>query len=135
MSASSSYDRNAQVARAFVDAFNRREIDDFLLLLSDDIEVRTPRGVKRGRREIAEWFERPFDHLDLELTGDDYLLTGEVVVGWGLMRFRWRETGEIAEEKPAAAVWRIEDGLIRHWQPFPELYEALRFAGVLPAAA
>ena len=64
---SAAYDLNAGVVRAAVDAFNRRELDDWLGYLAPDVELRTFRGVKRGRRAAAEWFRKPLDHLDLEI--------------------------------------------------------------------
>jgi hypothetical protein len=59
------YDRNASLVRSFVDAFNRRDLEDFVAVLSDDVELRTARGIRRGRHEAAEWFNKPLDHLDL----------------------------------------------------------------------
>ncbi len=130
-----SLDRNAAVAKTFVEALNSRDLDDFLSVLADDVELRTFKGVKRGRRAAAEWFDRPLDHLELEFTDVNLIVTGDRVVGNGLARFTWKETGDLAEEAAASAVWEIEDGLVRRWEAFSEYMDALRHAGVLSEAA
>lgn len=129
------YDRNASLVRSFVDAFNRRDLEDFVAVLSDDVELRTARGIRRGRHEAAEWFNKPLDHLDLRFEEGRLLVMEGAVIGIGHLVFTWKETGEIGERIESAAIWRVEDGLIRCWEPFETLAEALDAAGILPAAA
>ena len=104
-------------------------------MLADDVELRTFKGVKRGRRAAAEWFDRPLDHLELEFTDISLVVASDQVIGSGVARFTWKETGEVAEEATVSAVWEIEDGLVRRWEPFWNYTDALRRAGVLPEAA
>jgi ketosteroid isomerase-like protein len=131
---SPSFDHNACLARAFTDAYNARELDDFLAVLSEDIELRTPRGIRRGRREAAQWFNKSLDHLDLRFEPERLLVGESEVVGFGHLLFTWKETGELAERTQGAVVWTVEEGLIRSWQPFETCPDALRAAGILPAA-
>lgn len=126
------YDRNASLARSFVDAFNRRDVDDFVSLLADDVELRMPRGIRRGRREATEWFSKPFDHLDLRFELTRFIASDDSVIAFGHLVLTWKESGEVAERVERAAVWTVDDGLIRAWQPFDTAAEALSAAGLLP---
>jgi ketosteroid isomerase-like protein len=127
----SAYDRNAALVRSFVDALNRHDLDDFVALLSDDVELRTPRGIRRGRREAAQWFENPLYHLDLRFEQSRVLVGEDEVIGIGDLVFTWKETGEVAERLERAAIWKVGEGLIRSWEPFETPAEALRAAGIL----
>ena len=127
----SAYDRNAALVRSFVDALNRHHLDDFVALLSDDVELRTPRGIRRGRSEAAQWFEKPLDHLDLRFEQSRVLVGEDEVIGIGDLVFTWKETGEVAERLERAAIWKVGEGLIRSWEPFETPAEALRAAGIL----
>ena len=129
-----SYDYNAALAKTFTEALNRRDLDDFLSVLAEDVELRTVKGVKRGRRAAAAWFARPLDHLELEFNNVNLIVAGDWVVGTGSARFTWRETGEVAEEAATSAVWKIENGLVRRWEAFSQYTDALSAAGILPAA-
>jgi ketosteroid isomerase-like protein len=130
----SGFDDNARLARAFTDAFNARDLDDFLAVLAEDVELRTPRGTRRGRVEAAQWFRKPFDHLDLRFEPEKLLVGDSEVIGVGELVFTWRETGEFAERLERAVVWTVENGLIRSWQPYESPADALRAAGMLPVA-
>jgi ketosteroid isomerase-like protein len=126
------YNRNSALARSFVDAVNRRDIDDFVAVLAEEVELHTPRGIRRGRREAADWFKKPLDHLELSFQNAHFIVAETEVVGIGDVVFTWKETGEVAERAERAAVWRIDGELIRSWQPFETRAEALVAAGILP---
>jgi ketosteroid isomerase-like protein len=130
---SAAYERNAALARSFIDASNRRDLDDFVAVLSENIELRTPRGIRRGRLEAEQWFTKPFDHLDMHVEEGRLLVTESDVVWFGHLAFTWKESGELAERVEGAAVWQVEDGVIRSWEPFDTATEALRAIGVLSA--
>jgi ketosteroid isomerase-like protein len=130
----SGFDNNARLARAFTDAFNARDLDDFLAVLAEDVELRTERGTRRGRLEAAQWFRTPLDHLELRFEAEKLLVGDSQIVGVGELVFTWKETGELAERLERAAVWTVENGLIRSWQPFESPADALRAVGMLPAA-
>jgi ketosteroid isomerase-like protein len=130
----SGFDNNARLARAFTDAFNARDLDDFLAVLAEDVELRTERGTRRGRLEAAQWFRKPLDHLDLRFEAEKLMVGDSQIVGVGELVFTWKETGELAERLERAVVWTVENGLIRSWQPFESAADALRAAGILPAA-
>ena len=98
-----SLDHNAAVTKTFIEALNRRDLDDFLSVLAHDVELRTFKGVKRGVGAAAEWFDRPLDHLELEFTDVTLIVAGNRVVGRGMARFTWKETGDLAEETAASA--------------------------------
>jgi ketosteroid isomerase-like protein len=130
---SAAYECNVALARSFMDAFNRRDLDDFVAVLSEDIELRTARGIRRGHLEAEKWFTKPIDHLDLHVEEGRLLVTENEVVWFGQLAFTWTESGELAERVEGAAVWGVEDGLIRSWEPFETAAEALRAIGVLSA--
>jgi ketosteroid isomerase-like protein len=126
------YDTNASLAQSFVNAVNNHDIGDLMAVVSDDVELRVPRGTRRGRREAAAWLGAGYEHVDMRFEAAKFLVAEHEVIGLGDLVFTWKETGEFAERVQTAAVWKVEGGLIRSWQPFESAADAFRAAGILP---
>jgi nuclear transport factor 2 (NTF2) superfamily protein len=115
-----SYDRNARLVREFVDAFNERDAARFLATLSPDVALRTRRGVLSGKAAASAWFEKPLEHLEMKVEPLRFVVGEPWIVGFALMRYFWRETGELAEAKPGGALWEIDDAGIAAWEPLDD---------------
>jgi ketosteroid isomerase-like protein len=124
------YDRNAELAVSFLEAFNERAMERFLATLAPDIEVHTRRAIYRGREEAARWCERPLEHLTLEIESRQLMVGTEWAIATGTARARWRRDGSVAEEAPTAALWLIGAAGIRRWRSFDSLADALAAAGM-----
>ena len=82
-------------------------------LLHPEVELRTRRGVIRGRAAVEAWAGMPpYEHLDVEIGPSILAADGDRVIARHPVRLRWRETGEIADESPATLIARFSDGLI-----------------------
>ena len=122
---------NAALVRRFYDAFNSEELDAFAATLADGAELQTARGLRRGVEEAREWATRtPTGHLHQRIEVDDVLEHGDHAVALVRKQWRWRDSGELADEEEMAALFTIRDRRIERWQPFTDRAEALRAAGI-----
>jgi hypothetical protein len=84
-------------------------------LVHPEVEIRTKRGVHRGRPAAMDWSEKAFDNLvrryvptSIERSGDGVLVRAE-------LEYRWRESGEVADRNQVEIELGIRDGLISSW--------------------
>jgi limonene-1,2-epoxide hydrolase len=105
----------------FVDAFNRRDLDRFLELCHQDIELATPGGdTLRGHHGAAGWATKQWDgNTPAEVETDLIEEDGDRVVHHGRLIFRWRETGDVAGSVPVRAVFTLEAGRVIRWEGEP----------------
>ena len=124
----------AHAIRAFVDAFNREDLDALVASLSPTVEIQGRRGLVIGRAEAREWARRhPSGELRQRLVLEDVREDGHPPVALLRRQWRWRDSGELAEEQEIAALVVLDDeGRIARWQPFDERRKALEAAGVAP---
>lgn len=100
-----------EVVLAHVAAFNARDVQALRAGFHEHVEFRTGRDVEVvGREELADFFRRAFEALDLELTVLELVAEGDrVVVG-----LRERVVADGVEQFDAiGALYLVEDGLIR----------------------
>lgn len=112
------------VARRFVEAFNVHDADRFEALLDPEVVLHTARGPKQGRVEARGWLGGPGENLTSTVEIERWEADGERVLASGKRSWRWAEGGELAEEHPYAAIWRIRTGLILEWRAYDELEAA-----------
>jgi ketosteroid isomerase-like protein len=89
---------NVETVRQGIDAFNRRDVDAFLALVSPDVEWEDsvfwsePARTYRGKAELREWFNRvvlePWESLHVEVeeiteAADDRVLVGALLTTRG----------------------------------------------------
>src|SRR3954447_20087009 len=55
---------NAELARRVLAALSHGDVQAFAELVHPEIEIRTARGVWRGREEAEEWAQKGYEHLE-----------------------------------------------------------------------
>jgi nuclear transport factor 2 (NTF2) superfamily protein len=120
--------------RGFIEAFNARDLDAFVSVLSPEVELQTRRGIVIGRDEARAWATRkPSGHLHQRLVLDGVRTDGHPPVALIRRQWLWRNSDHVADEEELGVLVSIDDeGLISRWQPFDERPEALRAAGIEP---
>jgi ketosteroid isomerase-like protein len=91
-------------------------------LCAPDVVFVTPTRTLRGLDEIREKLEwgdsggKPLDHLDRKVDVGDFEELGDGRVRREVrIVLRWKETGELANERTLFDEWEIRDGTIRRW--------------------
>jgi ketosteroid isomerase-like protein len=103
------------LARAYTEAMEAKNLEALDALLDDEIVVVTPKGtVLEGVEAVKRYYSGSgFDHLvasteqhdfDLHETGGVRHLARQV--------YRWKETGEEAYARPLETIFEIRDGRI-----------------------
>jgi ketosteroid isomerase-like protein len=125
----------AEVVRRYLDALNRRDLTAMLELVDPDVEIVSPRGVRRGREGLRMWLGEPYVELDVEREVDRVHVAGPVVVAVGRVRHCWRESGEVGDETEIAWLFELAGGHIKRYQAFTNEADALAAAGMAPEDA
>lgn len=124
-----------EVVRRANEAWNRRDLDSLLRLLSPEVVYRplanfTESAERRGHeqfRRFAEEFLEPWAE-DFTTKLDTVRLYGDAVIARVLFTGHSRGSGvEISERM--FIVYRVRDGLITRWEDFADRQDALRAAG------
>ena len=69
------------------------------------MEIETPGGVGRGPEAVRQWVEKQTQpHAVMHIVLDQLLEAGDRVVVFARRQMRWRETDELADETPQAAL-------------------------------
>jgi ketosteroid isomerase-like protein len=128
-------DENAEIGRAVVDAFNRRDVKALEALLAQDAEIVPIRAavegtVYRGPNVAGRWFsEVDASWEDLTVTVDEVRATADGGLLLGRVRGRGRGSGATIDVE-AAAVARLRNGLITHLRIYTDRAKALEDAGL-----
>ena len=105
---------DAQLVRRFLDALNRRDLEDFLAVCHPDVEFRSFAsdlgGTFRGHAGMRAYFHEftdTFDeyHFEIERIED----RGDLMVGWLQAHARARASGVDLDWRPVVAT-RLRDG-------------------------
>ncbi len=112
----------AAIARAFIDAINRREHEEAARHLADDAEIVLPGARLEGR---SAWLEsrrrqQPPEHLAEAVETDTLSVTADGIEVTGRLVQRWVETGELANEVPVRIGFAIGGGLIQRLELRPQ---------------
>jgi hypothetical protein len=92
---------------------------------------RDARGVDRGLEAARRWVEKQTQpHAVMHIVSDQLVEAGDRVVVFARRQMRWRETGELADETPQAALLTFHVGRLSRWQLFPDRKQALLAAGL-----
>ena len=122
---------NLAVARRLSDAWNQGDVATVLALVTPDVEFETPGGVDRGLEAAQQWVAKQTQpHAVMHIVVDQLLGAGDRVVVLFRQQMRWRETGELADETPGAALLTFRVGKLPRWQMFPDRKQALQAAGL-----
>ena len=117
------------------DAFNRRNLQDFLAVVRPDVELYPLRALLegepyRGYEGVKRFFKDIYDDWsELEVSlGDLHDIDGGVL-GVGSLRGRGRHSG-LEFESPIAWVYKLEDGKVRELRVKTDVNGALKEFGI-----
>ena len=128
-------ERNIDLIREGIDAFNRRDFDAALAALTDDItwerylsRAEEDSPVVRGKAELRAVWESQVEAVDLHIEPEDFIAAGDRVIVPSRMLARGAGS-EIALEAPVTWVWTLgADGLATGVEAFETLEDALAAA-------
>ena len=114
------------VAHAWIEAANRRDIDELVRLSDPDIDIVGPRGSVRGTAILRDWLSRAGLTLESRRT---FVRDGIVVVE---QHGVWRspETGEVVGAADVASRFSVAGARVVAYQRFDNLGAALSAAGL-----
>ena len=129
---------NIEIVKVLMDAVNRRDIDTFAGVTTEDFEwfpvfaARVGGDVYRGREGI-EAFLGEVDETweEFRPVPEEYRDLGNRVLGLGRLKTRGRASG-VPSDSPWGGVYDIRDGKISRIRTYLDYDEALRTAGVSP---
>src|SRR6266576_4032387 len=127
---------NVELHRRSVEAFNTRDVENFIALCDPQIELYSTltvpggtacdghEGVRRWHRDLAEgWGE------ELRIEPEAYFDLGEHTITFHVLHGRGRQSGaDVA--MPAAHLCRWRDGLIVYFKGYADREDALSDMGV-----
>jgi len=128
--------QNVEVVTRMSDAFNRRELDEFLGYLDPDIEwipiMAVLEGrVYRGHAGVHRWIEDlETDWETFETHQEDFMPLGDRVLVFGRWHARARVSGIELTGQRASWLIDLRDGMITRLQTFTNRAEALAAAGL-----
>jgi ketosteroid isomerase-like protein len=125
---------NVELVRRAYDAFNRRDLDGFLSLMSDEVESGSRlvgvEGKFHGHDGVRRWWSALLDNFpDMEIEVTDVQDHGDVILG----EYRIRAHGagsQIPVENQQWQVVRVRGGKASSWQTFVSEAEALEAVGL-----
>jgi hypothetical protein len=130
-----SQETSVELLHRGIDAFNRRDLDAFLALHGDDVEVTTllaelESGPYRGRDGVRAWWESLLTVVpDLRVEADEVRAAGNLTVA----RLNLSGQGMLSDVPVEAARWVVQEWrgekCIR-WRIFRSEAEALEAAGL-----
>ena len=103
---------NVQVAQRFIEAHAAGDVGALLKTLHPDVKLHMDRTVLSGPEAVGEWAARSAGTLQFQLQPERFFDHGELVVAYIRMQFRWTRNGDLADDRPAAALFNIRDGLV-----------------------
>ncbi len=118
------------VVRAWLRAFDRRDLDSLFALTAGDLEYHRWVGVERGHAAVHGLLHRQSYGVTPRQTMRRAFRRGPVVVAELHLESRQAETGEPAGVQDAAAVFEVRGGRVASLRPCSDLGVALRAAGL-----
>jgi limonene-1,2-epoxide hydrolase len=117
--------------RAFIQAFNARDLDAFVETLDPEVELHSGRGLRKGREAARVWATRApggvQQTIELEeLFEDDTESGGGRALALIKRAWHWDEDGSPAGEEEMAWLFELHELRIRSWRPFDDREAAWR---------
>ena len=128
-------DRNVDVARGAIGAFNEREIEAFAALTTPDFQWSPSMVAIEGETFVArEGIEKYFGQLEgawerFRIHPGRFRESDEVVVMLGRLEARGKTSG-VPVDAPLGMVFELRDGAISRIRGFLDHADALRAAGL-----
>lgn len=126
----------ADTVRAFIDAFNGRDLDALVATLHPEVEIHAGRGLRKGIEAAREWGTRAPGGVQQRILVEEVQERGDRVLALIVREWWWEEDEEESGAEPAGSdvmAWLFEfrDGLISSWSAFDDRAVALAaFKGV-----
>ncbi|HEX7246230.1 MAG TPA: nuclear transport factor 2 family protein [Solirubrobacterales bacterium] len=122
---------SADPIREFVRAFNDRDLDAFVAVLDEEVELHSMKGLRKGREAARLWATRPpggvQQTIELEEIYEDDTEGG---AGRALALIRrvwsWDEDGTHASTEEMAWLFGLHEHRVRSWRPFEDRESAWR---------
>lgn len=122
---------NLEAVRQFYDAFNANDLEGFVEVLDEDVELHGLKALRRGHDEARQWAARtPGGNLHQRIVVEGLRVSGDRVVALIRQQWLWADTDQVADDVEVAAVFDLQAGKIVRWQPFEQRDEALAAAGL-----
>ena len=115
--------------QAWGEAFDARDLERMTALSTSDCELVNRNGTLRGHDGICRLLHLQSYGVGQHVHPLRYHARGSTVVVEARIELRWVESGELAETADGVAVFDVEDGRVRRFQPQPDLASAFRIAG------
>jgi limonene-1,2-epoxide hydrolase len=117
------------IVRAFIKAFNERDLDTFVTTLTPDVAIHAMRGFRTGVDEARAWATRAPGGVQQRIEVDEVQEQGDRAVALIRREWWWDEgeddAGEMAGTDVMAWGFEVRDGLIVSWRSFDERDDAL----------
>jgi ketosteroid isomerase-like protein len=126
----------ADLVRAWIAAWNARDVGALLGLADENVVMEMPRGVARGAAAVRDLLGRQSYGVRVFVGPQHLHVLGETVVAVGPIEFRQVEEDDrvVAREEGAAAVFALREGRVARFKTYPDAVAALAGEG-LPAGA
>jgi limonene-1,2-epoxide hydrolase len=126
--------RGLDPVREFIRAFNERDLEAFVAVLDERVELHSGRGLRRGREAARVWATREpggvQQTIELEALYEEGLEGGGgTAVALIRRRWHWEEDGAAAGADEMAWAFELNDRRVRSWRPYDDRAEALRRHG------
>jgi uncharacterized protein len=123
---------NVEILQALYEAFRTRDLLTIVKLVHHEVEVKQtealPWGGKyRGVSGMQDFFSKLLAHIDSQVTVEQYVDAGDVVVAVGRTRGTVKKNGN-QFDLPFVHVWRFRGGNAVSFEPFiatPDMLKAL----------
>ena len=106
---------SVELARRVLEALSRGDVAAFAALVHPEIEIRTGRGVRRGRDEAEEWALKRYEHLERRYAIEELRDRGDEVLALVRTQYVWREGGLVGDEEQTAIELAFRDGKLVRW--------------------
>jgi ketosteroid isomerase-like protein len=106
---------SAELARQVLGALSNGDVPAFAALVHPELEIRTARGVRRGKDEAEEWAQKRYEHLERHYAIDELRVDGDNVLALVRTQYVWRESGLVGDEQPTVIELRFKDGKLVRW--------------------
>jgi limonene-1,2-epoxide hydrolase len=126
--------RGVDPVREFIRAFNERDLDAFVAVLDEEVELHSGRGLRKGIEAARVWATRDpggvQQTIELEQLYEEGLEGGGgTAVALIVRRWHWAEDGAAAGEDEMAWAFELHNRRVRSWRPYEERAAALRENG------
>ena len=111
-----SADDNVERLRRAIEDFNRRDFDDALAVVTDDIrwerflsKTESSTDAVRGKQELRAVWESQVEAVDLRVEPEEFIPIGEHKVAVVMQLVAHGSASEITLRTPATWVWAMDD--------------------------